>query len=202
VADAPKTRIVKMRGFSSDYDRALIFAARAHRSQLRKGSDIPYLAHVVHVSVILLRHGYAEPLAIAALLHDVVEDCDVALATVEAEFGAEVARLVEAVSETKAADGHELPWEQRKSEKLAHLRAGGPEVAALKAADAIHNARSICADLRAEGPLVWERFKRGPEQSLWYYREILAAVRVWLDGEPIAEELAEAVAELAVLAGD
>lgn len=189
-----------MQGFSSTYDRALLFAARAHRDQLRKGTDIPYLTHVVHVSVIVLRHGFGEELVVAALLHDVIEDCGVDLATIEATFGAEVARLVDAVSERKAADGTELPWEQRKDEKLAQLRVGGPEVAALKAADAIHNARSISADLHAVGPVVWERFKRGPQQSLWYYREILAAVRSWLGDHPLATELAEAVEELAATA--
>src|SRR5919205_1265861 len=128
-----------MPAFSSRYDAALVLAARAHRDQVRKGTDIPYIAHPVHVSVILMRHGFGEDLAIAGLLHDVVEDCDVPLAVITSEFGDEVARLVEAVSETKAVDGAELPWEQRKAEKLAHLQHAGPDVAALKAADAIHN---------------------------------------------------------------
>ena len=185
-----------MSGFSARYDAALILAARAHRNQIRKGTDIPYIAHVVHVSLILVRHGFGEDLAIAGLLHDVVEDCDVPLDSVRGQFGDEVARLVEAVSETKALDGAELPWEQRKEEKLAHLRAGGPDVAALKAADAIHNVRSILADLALVGPAVWDRFKRGPEPTLGYYRSILAGVREKLGAHPIAQELAAAVEEL------
>jgi (p)ppGpp synthase/HD superfamily hydrolase len=187
-----------MPGFSPRYDAALALAARAHRGQVRKGTDLPYIAHVVHVSVILIRHGFGEELVIAGLLHDVVEDCDVPIERIAADFGAEVARLVEAVSETKAIDGTELPWEQRKAEKLAHLRAGAPDVAALKAADAIHTARSIAADLRADGPSVWARFKRSRQQSIAYYQAILDGVREKLGKHSIVAELADAVGELAM----
>ena len=186
-----------MHAFSPRYDAALALAARAHRDQLRKGTDLPYIAHPVHVSIILMRHGFGEDLAIAGLLHDVVEDTDISLVTIAAEFGDEVARLVDMVSETKSAEGVELPWEQRKAEKLAHLRSAGPDVAALKAADAIHNARSIAADVRDVGPAVWARFKRGPEPTLGYYHAILDGIRAKLGTHPIVGELEDAVAELA-----
>ena len=186
-----------MHAFSPRYDAALALAARAHRDQLRKGTDLPYIAHPVHVSIILMRHGFGEDLAIAGLLHDVVEDTDIPLATIATEFGDEVAGLVDMVSESKSADGVELPWEQRKAEKLAHLRSAGPDVAALKAADAIHNARSIAADVRDVGPTVWARFKRGPEPTLGYYYAILDGVRAKLGTHPIVAELEDAVAELA-----
>ena len=185
-----------MPAFSPRYDAALTFAARAHRNQVRKGTDIPYIAHAVHVSILLIRYGFDEDLAIAGLLHDVVEDCDVPIERVAAEFGENVARLVAAVSEQKAVDGVELPWEQRKEHKLAHLHTGGPDVAALKAADALHNARSILADVRQIGSAVWGRFKRGPDQTLWYYRAILEGVREKLGAHPIGEELAAAIGEL------
>jgi (p)ppGpp synthase/HD superfamily hydrolase len=190
-----------MHAFSARYDVALALAARAHRNQLRKGTDLPYFAHPVHVSIILIRHGFGEDLTIAGLLHDVVEDTDTALQVIADEFGDNVAQLVQEVSETKSADGAELPWEQRKAEKLAHLQAGGPDVAALKAADAIHNLRSIIADLAGVGQQVWARFKRGPEPTLWYYEEILVAVRGWLGTHPIVEELAAAVQDLRKLIG-
>jgi (p)ppGpp synthase/HD superfamily hydrolase len=186
--------------FSARYDAALTLAARAHRSQLRKGTDIPYIAHPVHVSLILIRHNFGEALAMAGLLHDVVEDTDVPLQEIASQFGHEVARLVEAVSETKSANGVELPWEQRKAEKLAHLRAGGPDVAALKAADAIHNAQAIVADFRLVGPTVWSRFKRGADQTAWYYQEVLDAVRAKLGDHAIVAELAAVVNELSALA--
>lgn len=185
-----------MKGFSARYDAALALAARAHRDQLRKGTDLPYIVHPVHVSVILMRHGFDEDMTIAGVLHDVVEDTDVALETIRADFGLDIARLVEAVSETKAVDGVELPWEQRKAEKLAHLHAGGPDVAALKAADAIHNARAIVADLRRDGASVWARFKRGPEQTVAYYRAIYDGVQAKLGTHAIVAELSDAVEAL------
>jgi (p)ppGpp synthase/HD superfamily hydrolase len=185
--------------YSPRYDGALAFAARAHRNQLRKGTDIPYIAHPAAVSVILLRHGFGEDLAVAGLLHDVVEDCDVTLAELEARFGRRVAELVGAVSETKHADGIKRPWEERKAEKLAHLRAGGAAVAALKAADALHNAHSVLRDVRADGPGVWNRFNRGAASTINYYREVTAAVREALGDHPLALELAAAVEELAAL---
>lgn len=187
-------------GFSERYDAALKLAARAHRNQVRKGTDLPYIAHPVHVSVILLRHGFGEDLVIAGLLHDVVEDTDVALETIQAEFGSEIACLVEAVSETKAANGAERPWEQRKAEKLVHLHTGAPDVAALKAADAIHNARSIVADLESDGASVWARFKRGPEQTVTYYVALYDGVRAKLGAHPIVDELGDAVRALEALA--
>ena len=190
-----------MQAFSSRYDAALALAARAHRDQLRKGTDLPYIAHPVHVSIILIRHGFGEDLAIAGLMHDVVEDTDTSLDLIAVEFGDAVARLVEAVSETKSADGAALPWEQRKAEKLAHLQSAGPDVAALKAADAIHNLRSIIADLQSDGTSVWERFKRGPAPTLGYYHAILDSVRVKLGAHPIVAELEDAVAELSRAAG-
>ncbi|GAB4216087.1 MAG: HD domain-containing protein [Roseiflexaceae bacterium] len=185
--------------FSPRYDAALALAAKAHNKQLRKGSDTPYIAHVVHVSVLLIRHGFSEDLAIAGLLHDAVEDSDLAPEELVATFGAEVARLVVAVSERKLADGVPRPWEERKAEKMALLRAGGPDVAALKAADALHNVRSTVADLRREGPGVWGRFRASPQQTMGYYRAILVAVQAQLD-HPIVAELAAAVAELEALA--
>lgn len=188
-----------MIAFSAQYDRALALAAQAHATQLRKGTPIPYVAHVVHVSVLLIRHGFTEDIAIAGLLHDVVEDQDISLERIESEFGAEVARIVEAVSERKSVAGVELPWEQRKAEKLAHLRAGGPSVAAVKAADGIHNVRSVIADIGALGPALWARFKRGPVAMLGYYQATADGVRGWLGDHAIVIELEAAVDELAAL---
>lgn len=185
-----------MRGYSQRYDAALALAARAHRSQLRKGTDLPYIAHPVHVAVILERHGFGEDLAIAGLLHDVVEDTDVPLAAIRDQFGDSIAELVAAVTETKSANGVELPWEQRKAEKLERLRTSGPEVAALKAADALHNATSLVRDLRADGSAVWARFKRGPQQSIEYYAAIGDGVRAKLGDHALVAELDAAVNEL------
>lgn len=182
--------------FSVQYDAALIFASKAHRDQVRKGTDIPYIAHPIHVSLLLIRHGFNETLAIAGLLHDVVEDCDVSLQELKQRFGEKVAELVNAVTDPKGSTGEELPWEVRKAHKLAHLRTASPDVAALKAADAIHNARSILIDYHQVGDQVWKRFKRGPEQTLSYYDEIVALVKEKLADHSIAQELEQTVTEL------
>ncbi|MGQ9549150.1 MAG: HD domain-containing protein [Roseiflexus sp.] len=182
--------------FSPRYEQALQFAALAHKHQTRKGTDIPYIVHVVHVSVILMRYGFDEDVVIAGLLHDVIEDCGVSSQQLEMLFGAGVARLVEAVSERKRIDGVERSWEERKTEAIAHLRTGGPRVAAIKAADSLHNIRSISADLALVGPAVWQRFKRGPTPTLLYYHEILAAVTINLGDHPIVLELARALSDL------
>ncbi|HMO56260.1 MAG TPA: HD domain-containing protein [Roseiflexaceae bacterium] len=186
-----------MQALSARYDAALQLAAIAHRHQVRKATHIPYITHPVHVSIILLRHGFHEELAIAGLLHDVVEDCDMTIAELQAEFGEVVARLVEAVSEQKQAAGVERSWEARKAEKLAHMRNGDADVAALKAADALHNAWSIRHDLAELGPVVWQRFKRGAAPSVGYYREIAAIAREKLGAHTLVVELEAMVASLA-----
>jgi (p)ppGpp synthase/HD superfamily hydrolase len=185
-----------MPAFSPQYDAALVFAACAHRKQLRKGTKVPYIAHPVHVSVLLIRHGFPEDLAAAALLHDVVEDCDVSLQEIEKEFGPRIARLVDAVTERKIVHGAKVPWEERKAASLEHLRGAGRDAAALKAADALHNVRALVADIGKHGPGVWARFKRGPEQSLRYYREVLGVARAGLGEHPLASELAAAIDDL------
>jgi (p)ppGpp synthase/HD superfamily hydrolase len=179
--------------YSSKYDDAVVFAARAHRKQCRKGTDIPYVTHPFHVSVLLIRHGFDEDLAVAALLHDVVEDCAVSIAEVEAEFGPRVALLVDAVTEKKGEDGAMRSWEDRKKGALARLRESGADVGALKAADALHNVRAIAADIERDGTKVWGRFKRGPGPSIRYYREILSIARTVLPNHSLPEELAEAI---------
>jgi len=186
------------RGYSERYEQALRMAAIAHHDQRRKTSDLPYITHPVHVSAILLRHGFPDDLAIAGLLHDVVEDQGVQLSEIEARFGPPVAELVAALSERKTdTEGNRRPWEVRKQETLSHLRRASPEVAAVKAADAVHNARCTAQDIRCQGLDVWRRFNRGPELQLDYYRRIVRVVRERLQNHPIVDELARAVDELA-----
>jgi (p)ppGpp synthase/HD superfamily hydrolase len=185
-----------MAGYSQRYDRALTLAASAHRTQKRKGGDIPYIVHPVHVSVILLRHGFSEDIVIAGLLHDVVEDQDVPLDDIEAEFGAEVAEMVAVLSEKKLEGGVERPWEIRKREKLEQLHTATLGTVAVKAADSLHNARSLASDLRRQGSCFWENLARGPELTLWYYRSIATVVRQRLGAHTLVDELGEAVKDL------
>ncbi len=185
-----------MQAFSERYDAALRLAARAHKGQTRKGTDIPYLVHPVHVSVILLRHGYAEDVLIAGLLHDVVEDSDVPLERIEAEFGPAVAGMVAALTEKKVERGQKRPWEVRKQEALAELRQASLEAVAVKAADALHSTRSLAHDLLRVGPVLWDSFSRGPDLSLLYYRSVADLVRERLGPHPLAAELDGAVRDL------
>jgi (p)ppGpp synthase/HD superfamily hydrolase len=186
-----------MHAFSPRYDDALILAARAHRPQSRKGSDIPYIVHPVHVSVILLRYGFAEDLVIAGLLHDVVEDQDVTLEQIEAQFGAQVAEVVAAVTEQKEDEtGQPRPWEDRKREALAHLREASPEILAVKAADVIHNTRTLADQVWQQGPAIWAYYHRGADESLWYYRSMATIAGDRLGAHPIVDELGRAVQDL------
>jgi (p)ppGpp synthase/HD superfamily hydrolase len=183
-------------GFSERYESALALAARAHQDQVRKAGGDPYIVHVVHVSVILLRHGFSEDVVIAGLLHDTVEDQDVPLADIEARFGPAVAEMVGALTERKREGDEERPWEIRKQEALDKLRRARPETVAVKAADVVHNARSVAFVLRREGSAIWHNFSRGPEETLCYYRSVAQIVRERLGEHPLALELEGAIDHL------
>ncbi len=185
-----------MAAYSARYDAALILAIRAHRSQVRKSSDIPYASHPIHVSVILLRYGFPEDVAIAGLLHDVVEDQEVPLESIQAEFGLAVAEMVASVTERKREGGAKLSWEVRKQEALEHMRGASLDAVALKAADLLHNARSLAAQLHRTGSACWEHFSRGPEQTLGYYRRAAGLVRDRLGPHPLVDEVDEAIRDL------
>jgi (p)ppGpp synthase/HD superfamily hydrolase len=185
-------------GYSQQYEEALRVATVAHRQQTRKGSGLPYVVHPIHVSVILLRHGFSMEVAIAGLLHDVVEDQGYDLAEIEARFGARVANMVDALSEHKSdAEGVKRPWEVRKREALQQIREASREAVAVKCADTLHNAHSFVQDLRREGAEVWQHFNRGPQAQLSYYRQVLDIAEGRLGAHPLVAELAAAVARLA-----
>ena len=187
--------------YSARFDAALAFAVRAHGPQLRKGTSIPYITHPVSVALYLLQAGRDEDVAIAGLLHDVVEDTGISLEVIRVEFGDRVAALVGAVTEHKHEGGVERPWEVRKREALTHLQTAEEDVLALKAADALHNVSTTRVALHRDGPSVWARFKRGPRESIGYYAEIARLVRARLGEERLAAELERAVEELRALAG-
>ncbi len=198
---SPAPRPRSPRGvFSARIDEALALAATAHHDQKRKGSGVPYIQHPVHVAMLLLRHGFDEAVIVAALLHDVVEDSDVELGTIEARFGRRVARLVGGATEQKAEGGVLRPWRARKEEALAALRRAGRDGVALKAADALHNCCSTLAHVREIGPAAWTRFHAPADQQAWYYAEIARIVRAKLGDHPLARELGRVVRELARVA--
>jgi len=152
--------------------RAFVFAAEKHKGQTRKASTIPYIAHLMGVASLVLEAGGDEDLAIAALLHDVVEDCGGApvLKEVHRRFGARVAKVVDGC--TDADTDPKPPWRERKETYIRHLRHADADTRLVSAADKLNNVRSIVSDFRAIGEAVWARFNGGREGTLWYYRTL------------------------------
>lgn len=148
---------------------AIIFAAKAHEGQRRKGTDIPYITHPFEVAQILMEAGCDETLIIAGLLHDTLEDTEVTAAEIEEQFGPEVLALVDSDSEDKS-----LSWEDRKKHTIEYLRdRASLEELLLACADKLANMRSIKADYMVLGDKVWDRFHRGKEQQSWYYSSLI-----------------------------
>ena len=181
------------------FEEALTYAARLHREQVRKGSGVPYLSHLLGVAGIALEHGASEDEAIAALLHDAVEDQGGAptLAEIRRRFGDAVADIVAACSDTDVVP--KPPWRPRKEAYIAHLASASPSARLVSAADKLHNARSILTDYRRLGEAVWGRFTGGKEGTLWYYRALVQAFRAH-DPTPLVDELERTVQEMERLA--
>jgi (p)ppGpp synthase/HD superfamily hydrolase len=156
------------------FDRALTVAAGLHRDQLRKGTTVPYVSHLLGACSIALEFGANEDQAIAALLHDVIEDVEPTRAfAAVAEFGPEVLRLVEACTDAMSP---KPPWRPRKEAYIARLAREDGAALLVSASDKLHNARAIVADLHRHGPSLWARFNPESDQ-LWYYRSLVSAFR-------------------------
>jgi (p)ppGpp synthase/HD superfamily hydrolase len=180
--------------YSERVDRALGLVAAAFRTHARKGSNVPYLSHLLAVAALVAEHGGDEDQIIAALLHDYLEDVDgSASKEIEQHFGPRVAQLVLGLSDSTAKP--KPPWEARKRGYLGALRSEPAELKLISAADKLHNALSMVRDYRVVGDELWERFTPSREQTLWYYRSVLVALG---DGwtHPLLDELARAVDEL------
>jgi (p)ppGpp synthase/HD superfamily hydrolase len=153
--------------------KAFLFAAEKHKGQVRKASTTPYIAHLMGVASLTLEFGGDEDIAIAALLHDVVEDCGGApvLKEVRRRFGSRVAKIVEGC--TDSATDPKPPWRERKETYIRHLKSADADTRLVSAADKLNNVRSILSDHRDVGEVVWERFNGGREGTLWYYRALV-----------------------------
>jgi GTP pyrophosphokinase len=163
---------------SERFEDALVFATRLHASQRRKGTAIPYVAHLLAVTALVLEHGGTEDEAIAALLHDAVEDQGAAATRtqVRERFGEAVVIIVDGCTDADVTP--KPPWRARKETYLAHLAAGVPSsVLLVSAADKLHNARAILSDYRTLGATLWERFNGGRSGTLWYYRTLVQTYR-------------------------
>ncbi len=185
---------------SDHFDSAFLLAHSLHREQPRKKTDIPYIAHLMAVTAIVLEAGGDEDLAIAALLHDAVEDQggQLTLEIIRQRFGERVAGIVLECSDTDIEP--KPPWRARKEAYIAHLANASNGAILVSLADKLHNARAILADYRAIGDKVWDRFKAGRDEVLWYYRELVKAFQA-RTRSPLVVELNRVVEEIASCSG-
>jgi hypothetical protein len=190
------------------YTRALDHARVLHADDVRKGTEIPYLSHVVTVSGMVLEYGGDEDQAIAALLHDAAEDHggEGQLEQITSLFGRRVADIVRACSDSLVEDpAVKAPWSQRKAEYLHHLEHEPHDDALLvSAADKLHNCRAITRDYRRFGPSLWSRFnpEAGSDGTTWYYRRLAGILSGHLGADhDLAADLTEAVERLVALVG-
>jgi (p)ppGpp synthase/HD superfamily hydrolase len=159
------------------FEKALVYATRAHATQFRKGTARPYISHLLGVATIVLTHGGDEDEAIAALLHDAVEDQGGAtrLRDIRTKFGARVAQIVNDCSDTDIVP--KPPWLERKKAYVQHLSGANSSARLVSAADKLYNIRETIADYRRHGRSIWKRFHAGRDLSLWYYREVAKILR-------------------------
>jgi (p)ppGpp synthase/HD superfamily hydrolase len=181
------------------FDRALLYASQVHGGQTRKGTLVPYIAHLMAVAATVLEYDGDEDQVVAALLHDAVEDQGGfgRLSDIENRFGQRVADLVRSCTDNLgngSGDHNRMTWRKRKSKYLDHLRSVPDEVLLVAISDKTHNARSILRDLRKEGvgDAIWDRFGRPTSETLWYYRSLVSVFQERFPGQ-LSEELGEIV---------
>jgi (p)ppGpp synthase/HD superfamily hydrolase len=189
---------------SSRFTKAFELAFDIHREQTKKGTTVPYISHLLEVAGLVLSYGGTEDEAIAALLHDSVEDHpdDPSTKSIGERFGARVLSIVESCSDSNVIP--KPPWRGRKESYIEHLRHADESVLMVAAADKLANARAVIKDYRAVGDQVWERFNAGKPDQLWYYRTVTdVLIKAAGDGRvrALAEELKLAVQELERLCG-
>jgi GTP pyrophosphokinase len=198
IEGARMTGITAVTTLTARFTEALTYAATLHATQRRKGSNEPYTAHLLGVTALVLEDSGDEDEAIAALLHDAVEDQggQETLTTIRARFGERVARIVEGCTDADVLP--KPPWQERKERYIAHLRHAPADVRRVSLADKLHNARAILRDLRACGGALWDRFNGGKAGTLWYYRTLAIVFQETKSG-PNADELARVVVEIELL---
>jgi (p)ppGpp synthase/HD superfamily hydrolase len=185
---------------SARFEQALVYAAILHSGQGRKGTAVPYVSHVMSVAALALENGANEDEAIAALLHDAVEDAGGAprLEDIRCRFGQRVADIVARCTDTDETP--KPPWKERKEKYIAQLAHGSDSVKLVSCADKVHNARSIVADLREHGDAIWSRFTTGKSGTLWYYRTLVETYQQHGGPKRLLDELARTVDEMERLA--
>jgi (p)ppGpp synthase/HD superfamily hydrolase len=181
--------------YGEKFEEALTYAARVHRDQRRKGTQVPYVTHLLAVAAIVGENGGTEEEVVAALLHDAPEDQggEARLEDIRKKFGEEVADIV--AGNTDTFENPKPPWRERKERYVARIAHEPESVRLVSAADKLHNARSILADLRSSGDELWQRFNGGKEGTLWYYRALVEAFES-AGSNPVVEELGRVVTEM------
>lgn len=157
---------------SDQFQKAFDYAFKLHRDQIRKGSNIPYLSHLLAVTALVMEDGGDEEEAIAALLHDAVEDQGglETLNHIKVHFGERVASIVEECSDSFTTP--KPPWRVRKSKYLEKLSTASPSVLKVSLADKLHNIRSLILAYQKEGQAIWSNFRGGKEGTMWYYHQL------------------------------
>lgn len=180
---------------SSRFTDAFAFAAELHATQVRKGTSVPYIAHLMAVASLALEHGATEDEAIAALLHDAIEDQGGAETreAIRSRFGNTVTAIVDGCTDADTIP--KPPWKARKQAYIDHLATASASVRLVSACDKLHNCRSILTDYRLHGDALWARFKGGKDGTLWYYRALVQTFQQF-SVTPLIHELALVVSEL------
>src|SRR5918912_915496 len=185
--------------YGDKFEHALLYAARLHRDQTRKGTGTPYITHLLAVAAIVGENGGTEDEVVAALLHDAPEDRGgkERLEEIRERFGDEVGETVAGCTDTY--EDPKPAWRPRKEAYVKRMSSAPASVRLVSAADKLHNARAILADLRAFGDDLWDRFTGGKEGTLWYYRALVEAYEA-AGANPVVEELDRVVREIEALA--
>ena len=184
--------------------KAFLYAAQEHKCQLRKGTKIPYISHLMSVSALIMENGGNEDQAIAGLLHDIIEDADppsrvpLIRKTILEQFGSKVLGLVEGCTDGEADDsGEKAPWRERKEAYLKHLRNESTELLLISCCDKLHNARSIFSDLTTHGEkILFDRFTGKKLGTLWYYQALTNIFKQRLPSAVATRELEETVLKI------
>jgi (p)ppGpp synthase/HD superfamily hydrolase len=180
------------------FESAMVMAAQLHRRQTRKDKNVPYIAHLMAVASLVLEYGGNEDQAIAALLHDAVEDQGgrPTLALIRDRFGDEVAEM--AAGCTESLEHPRPPWRERKQAYITSIASHSAQTRLVSCADKLHNARATLKDFREADEAIWGRFDGGRADTLWYYASLADAFHD-AGRAPIIDELRRTVDELVSL---
>jgi (p)ppGpp synthase/HD superfamily hydrolase len=183
---------------SDRFEQALLYAHALHGDQYRRGTPVPYMAHLMGVASLVLEYGGDEEQAIAALLHDAIEDCGprTSYEEIRRRFGDRVTAIVHACTDVDSTP--KPPWLDRKAAYVARVAHEPIDAQLVSAADKLYNVRAILKDYRLAGHVVWQRYTGDPADVLWYYRALVTAFR-GAGAHPIVDELDRAVAQLEAL---